>query len=70
MPSYNPYKPLVTLKGKQSKRTFRLFWNTEDHYVYVEKTGFLGSTTKVRTPHYTSSWEMAYHAAEAYVYDK
>ena len=70
MSSYNPYKPLATLKGGRSKSTFKFFWNTEDHYIYLEKSGFFGGASKVRTPHYASSWEMAYHAAEAYAHSK
>jgi hypothetical protein len=69
MSSFNPFKPLGTLHGGRTKKPFKFFWNTENHYVYIERSGFFGSS-KERTNHLTSSWEMAYHAAEAYVHDK
>jgi hypothetical protein len=69
MSSFNPYKPLATLKGKRSKATFKFFWNAEDKHIYIEKSGFF-SSSKVKLGQIASSWDMAYHAAEAYVFDK
>ena len=69
MSSYNPFKPLATLRGGQSKRPIKFFWNTENHYVYYEQSGFFGSS-KVKSKYMTSSWEMAYHAAESYAFEK
>lgn len=69
MSSFNPYKPLATLKGKRSNNTFKFFWNTEDHHIYIERSGMFGSS-KIKIGQIASSWEMAYHAAEAYVFDR
>lgn len=63
------FKPLAILRARRSKNTFKFFWNTENHYVYIEEKDWLGSR-KVKTKIIASSWEMAYHAAEAYVFEK
>ncbi|HVX91022.1 MAG TPA: hypothetical protein VHC20_05365 [Candidatus Paceibacterota bacterium] len=63
------FKPLATLHGGRTKKKFKFFWNTENHHVYLEQSGFFGSS-KVKTGAVASSWEMAYHAAEAYVFDR
>jgi hypothetical protein len=65
----NELKPLGTIRGGRSKRPFKFFWHPKDHHVYVEKSGFF-SSSKEKTGIYASSWEMAYHAAESYVFDK
>ncbi len=62
-------KPLATLRGGRTKKAFKFFWNTENHHVYLEQSGFFGSS-KVKTDMIASSWEMGYHAAEAYVHDR
>ena len=65
----NDFKPLATLHGGRTKKAFKFFWNPENHSVYIEQSGFFGSS-KVKTGIVASRWEMAYHAAEAYVFDK
>jgi hypothetical protein len=62
-------KPLGTIRSKRSKKAYRFFWNPANHHVYIERPSFFGSS-KERTGHVASSWEMAYHAAEAYAYDR
>ena len=62
-------KPLGTIRGKRSKKPYKFFWSPKNHHVYIERSGFF-SSTKEKTGHLASSWEMAYHAAEAYVYDR
>lgn len=67
--SSTEFKPLATLKGGRTQRPYKFFWNTRTHSVYIEQSGFF-SSSKVKTDIVASSWEMAYHAAEAYVYDR
>jgi len=62
-------KPLGTLRGRSSKKPYKFFWHPKDHHVYIEQAGFF-SSSKVKTGLMASSWEMAYHAAESYVYDR
>lgn len=62
-------KPLGTIRGRRSKKPYKFFWHSKDHHVYVEQMGFF-SSSKVKTGLIASSWEMAYHAAESYVYDR
>ncbi len=69
MTSTSEFKPIATLRGGRTKKPFKLYWNTENHHIYVERSGFF-STTKEKIGSFASSWEMAYHAAEAYIYDK
>lgn len=63
------FKPLATLRGGRTKKSFKFFWNQENHTVYIEQASFF-SSSKVKTGIIASSWQMAYHAAEAYVFDK
>jgi hypothetical protein len=67
--SSSELKPLGTLRGGRSKRPFKFYWSPQNHHVYREVSGFFGSS-KEKTSLIGSSWEMAYHAAEAHVYDK
>jgi hypothetical protein len=62
-------KPLGTIRGGRSKKPFKFFWSPKDHHVYVEQSGFF-SSSKAKTGMMASSWEMAYHAAEAHVYQR
>lgn len=64
------FKPLATLHGKRTKKTYKFLWNTENHCVYIEEKSTFGFPKKVKTSITASSWEMAYHAAEAYVFEK
>ena len=68
--SSSDYKPLATLRGGRTKKVFKFFWNTENHYVYLEKPVTFFTSPKEKTSIMASSWEMAYHAAEAYVHDR
>ena len=63
-------KPLGTIRGKRSKKPFKFFWHSKDHHVYIEQTSFLCGSSKVKTGVIASNWEMAYHAAEAYAFDR
>jgi hypothetical protein len=63
------FKPLASLRGRRTKKVFKFFWHTENHCIYIEQSGFF-SSSKARTGAMASSWEMAYHAAEAYVFDR
>lgn len=62
-------KPLATLRGGRTKKVFKFFWNTRNHHVYLERPAFFGSSID-KLPLIASSWEMAYHSAESYVYDR
>lgn len=56
------FKPLATLRGGRTKKSFKLFFNPENHCIYIEQSGFF-SSSKVKTGAMASSWEMAYHRA-------
>ena len=64
------FKPLATLHGKRTNKTYKFYWHTENHNIYRDETTFFGGTSKEKIGQVASSWEMAYHAAEAYVHDK
>jgi len=62
--------PLATLRGSRTKKAYKFFWNPENHGVYLEKPTTLFGSSKEKTSITASSWEMAYHAAESYVFDR
>lgn len=62
-------QPIGTIRGGRSKTPYKFFWNKATHHLYIERAGFFGSK-KEQLSTMASSWEMAYHAAEAYAWSK
>ncbi len=64
-----PSQPVAILRGGRTKRSFEIFWNPDTKKIYVKKPGLFGSSME-DTKVLASSRNMAFNAAESYVWDK